>query len=152
MNKRPLRPCKRIGCPNLTRSKEGYCEEHNHILKEKKKTRNKYYDNNIRDKTHSSFYNSKEWTNTREYILTLYNGIDIYAYYMENKIVLADTVHHIVEIKEDWDKRLDIENLFPTTKENHETIHKLYRKDKEGTQKLLRELLIRYRDEFSIEV
>ena len=148
MNQRYLRPCRRIGCNNLTREK--YCEEHIYIETEKKVDRNKYYDRNIRDRKTTDFYNSDDWIKKREYVLSIFNGIDLYDYYVNKEITIANTVHHIVEIKEDWDKRLDDDNLFPTSESNHNTIHNLYKKDKEGTQRLLYELIERYRREFNI--
>lgn len=148
MNKKPLRPCKKIGCSNLTR--EGYCEDHIKIAEEKKSIRNRYYDKHIREKKYTSFYNSDEWERVRELILTTYHGIDIYAYYIDKETILANTVHHIVEVRDDWDKRLESINLFPTTESNHIKIHQLYKKDKKGTQKLLMQLLDRFRVEFGI--
>ena len=119
MNKRPLKPCRRPGCSNLTRNKGGYCDEHTHVPKNKVNERKKHYDVYKRDKRYSDFYNSPEWTRVRKYILILYNGIDIYAYYIQNKIVIANTVHHIIELRDDWEKRLDVDNLFPLSDDNH---------------------------------
>ena len=113
LNKRSLRQCKQVGCNELTREKSGYCTKHIHTVEEKKAERNKYYDKNIRNKKHADFYKSKGWIETRADVLTIYNGIDIYSYYVDNEVVLANTVHHIVELKEDWDIMLDIDNLFP---------------------------------------
>lgn len=153
MAQRSLRPCKQRGCKNLTRDITGYCEEHIHIYEERKTQRNKHYDKRVRynkDKRYTEFYHSKEWKSLREYLLKLYNGIDIYAYYVDNKIVVANTVHHIEEIKDNWDKRLDTYNLFPLSEGSHNKIHTLYKKDKLATQKLLRELLERFRKQFGI--
>lgn len=153
MNKKPFKPCRHYGCPNLTR--ETYCEKHKHKEKEKESIRQKHYDMNVRykrDKKYADFYRSKEWENLRNYILSVYNGIDVYAYYVDKEIVIANTVHHIEELKENWSKRFDIYNLFPISEGNHSRIHKLYLKDKKGTQKLLRELLERYRKEFGINL
>ncbi|MBA4509939.1 hypothetical protein H1057_18135 [Clostridium sporogenes] len=153
MAQRSLRPCKKRGCIKLTRDITGYCEEHIHIAEEKQQQRNKQYDKHIRynkDKKYTKFYHSKEWKNLRKYILKLYNGIDIYSYYIEDKIVIANTVHHIEEIKDNWDKRLDVDNLFPLSDVTHNKIHSLYSKDKNGTQRLLIEVLERFRKQFGI--
>jgi len=45
---------------------------------------------------------------------------------------------------------LDVYNLFPTTESNHNKIHAMYKEDKEGTQRLLLDMLDRYRREYSI--
>lgn len=44
MADRPLRPCKKMGCSNLTRDISGYCEKHRYIYEEKQKERWKYVD------------------------------------------------------------------------------------------------------------
>ncbi|AWZ48446.1 hypothetical protein C3495_06280 [Clostridiaceae bacterium 14S0207] len=153
MAQRNLRPCKQKKCKNLTRDKTGYCSEHIHIYEEKKVQMNKQYDKYIRhdkDKKYTKFYHSNEWNDLREDVLITYNGIDIYSYYIENKAVTANTAHHIIELKEDWDKRLDKDNIFPLNDFNHKKIHALYKKDKKGTQRLLRELLERFRKQFNI--
>ena len=46
MPERPFRPCKHIGCPNLTRDKSGYCDKH----KEEQK-RDYHKENLYRDKS-----------------------------------------------------------------------------------------------------
>ncbi|ACA46175.1 hypothetical protein FDC22_06095 [Clostridium botulinum] len=153
MAQRSLRQCKQRWCKNLTRDITGYCEEHIHIYEERRAQGNKYYDKHIRhskDKKYTKFYHSDEWEDLRKDVLTTYNGVDIYSYYIENKAVTANTAHHIIELKEDWDKRLDKDNIFPLTDANHKKIHSLYRKDKKGTQELLRELLERFRKQFGI--
>lgn len=153
MAQRSLRPCKQRWCKNLTRDITGYCLDHIHISEEKKAQRQKHYDRytrNNKDKRYTAFYHGKEWGSLREYLLTLYNGIDIYAYYVDNKIVVANTIHHIEEIKDNWDKRLDVDNLFPLSDVTHNKIHSLYSKDKKGTQRLLVELLERFMKQFDI--
>lgn len=150
MNKRPLRPCKKVGCHNLTR--ERYCETHSNIEIENKAISNKYYDKYKRNKKHDSFYKSKDWLSVREYILVSYNGIDIYEYYTTGIIRPARVVHHIIEIEEDWGRRLDLYNLFPTTTDNHNKIDRLYRQDKKMYQEQLFDMLKRYRYEMGIRL
>lgn len=68
----------------------------------------------------------------------------MYAYYVQHKIVVADMVHHITEIEEDWTQRLNVENLFPLSNGNHGIISALYKKDeatKRQTQELLRNII-----------
>jgi len=57
---------------------------------------------------------------------------------------VADMVHHITEIEEDWTQRLNVENLFPLSNGNHGIISALYKKDeatKRQTQELLRNII-----------
>lgn len=145
MPHKPLRPCRKIGCRNLTR--EGYCEEHASIAVEEKAERNRYYDRHVRDKQADGFYQSREWEALRSYVLSMHNGLDLYAYYIDKKIEYATTGHHIEELKEAWSKRLNVDNIFPCNESNHNRIHAMYKKDKKGTQRLLRELLQRWKDD-----
>ena len=129
--------------PQGTRYCESCEKRQEHYVRDK----NRYYDKHKRNKRSRDFYNSPEWVKTREYILAKYKGLDLYAYFILNKIEYADTVHHVIELNEDWDRRLDITNLFPLTAARHNIIDGLYKRDKEGTQRLLFELLKRWERE-----
>lgn len=97
-----------------------------------------------RNKKAAAFYVSNEWRRTRAYALSLYYGLDLYAFHVQHRIETADMVHHIVEIEEDWTKRLDIGNLFPLSNKNHGIISALYRRDevtKKQTQAQLRKII-----------
>lgn len=72
-------------------------------------------------------------------------GIDVYLYIMTGEVVLADAVHHIEPLKDNWERRCDINNLISLSSETHSMIEKMYEKDKEGTMELLYEVLRRYR-------
>ena len=87
------------------------------------KRRHKEYDRTTRNKKYSSFYSSGAWKAKREEAMELYIGNDIYSYYMSGKLEQADIVHHIFPIQENWEKRLDIDNLIPLTNSNHEKLH-----------------------------
>lgn len=129
-----------------------YCSECENLVEKEKADKNKYYDENIRyskeNIKYSKFYKSKPWIILREQVLQYYNYLDVYEYYVNKKVVYANTVHHIIELKDNWSKRLDFANQFPCSLETHSLLHKLYEKDKECTQKLLRELLDRWEREF----
>lgn len=102
------------------------------------------YNAHRRNKKAAAFYVSKEWRRTREYTLSLYDGLDLYAFHVQHRIETADMVHHIVEIEEDWTKRMDISNLFPLSNKNHGIISALYKCDettKKQTQAQLREII-----------
>lgn len=112
---------------------------------------NKHYDKYIRDKQTTAFYKSLEWLRTREFVLREYKGLDLYAFFIEKKIVYADTVHHIEELKENWERRFDIDNLIPLSSSNHNKIHIMYEKDKKNIQKLLFDLLKKWHEEYEEE-
>lgn len=140
----PKNICNFNGCNRIIPGNKKYCEEHERYFAELKKNKNKRYDTKVRhqrDKQYTMFYHSDEWETLRDYIIKTYKGLDLFAYYIENRIISANTAHHIVELKDDWSLRLTAGNIFPVSDESHRKIHKLYRHDKEGTQKLLRKIL-----------
>ena len=84
-----------------------------------KMSRHMEYNLRRRNKKAAAFYVSAEWRKVRAFALSLYDSLDMYAYYVQHKIVVADMVHHITEIEEDWTQRLNVENLFPLSNGNH---------------------------------
>lgn len=106
--------------------------------------RYKDYNEHRRDSKTAAFYVSKEWKYIRPRVLSAYDFIDLYAFHILHEIRRADTVHHIVELTDDWTRRLDVSNLFPVASSTHNTIHTLYDRDaatKAETQATLRQLL-----------
>lgn len=93
-----------------------------------------------RDKKAAAFYVCNDWRRLRSHIIQLYDGLDIYAYYVQHRIMTADMVHHIEEIEDRWDKRLDATNLIPLSNTNHGIISALYKRD-EGTKRATQEQL-----------
>lgn len=94
-----------------------------------------------RDKKAAAFYVCNDWRRLRSQIMQLYDGLDIYAYYVQHRIMTADMVHHIEEIEDNWDRRLDASNLIPLSNTNHGIISALYRRD-EATKKATQEQLL----------
>lgn len=47
----------------------------------------------------------------RERIIEVYDNVDIYALYVENELLTCEPVHHIVELEDDWEQRLNPFNL-----------------------------------------
>lgn len=109
--------------------------------------RHKEYDKYSRDKKSDSFYHSDEWELTRNNVLSIDKGIDVYLYMTTGKVVLADAVHHIEPLKDNWVRRCDIENLISLSNDTHSMIEAMYKRDKEETMKSLYEIVRRYRDE-----
>lgn len=108
------------------------------------------YNRRRRNKKTAAFYTSGEWRKVRALTLSTYDGLDLYAYYVQHTVETAEMVHHIVEIEDDWSRRLDITNLFPLNNKNHGIISALYRRDvatKRRTQEQLREILRRHWEE-----
>jgi|SRR5690625_146553 len=117
IRKKPLKPCNEIGCNELTR--DAYCDAH------KKASRKRYriYNKNVRDKTIDNFYRSKEWRKLRLVALERDNHLCIWC--KDNgKLKQADVVHHIIEVEDDWDKRLTLDNLVSLCHRCHNRHHK----------------------------
>lgn len=124
-------------CPRCRRvidHAERYCKECMARL-------NKDYDKYVRDKESKDFYNSRSWLKVRKIVLDKYHGLDLYQLKINKRIVYADTVHHIEELKDDSSKALDINNLIPVSAATHNYIHSEYKKDKKKIQSLLRSLV-----------
>lgn len=105
MTSKPLRPCNKPGCPNLTTT--GYCEKHT----TSKAENNRYYDKYIRNKKHDRFYHSVAWKKLRDYIWIRDNGM-CQQCLKEKKITIGKIVDHIIPIEIDWNKRLDEDNVW----------------------------------------
>lgn len=98
---------------------------------------NKQYDKTKRNKKATAFYHSPEWLEVRLVVLDKSKGIDLYAYIVHKRIVTANTAHHIIELSEAWDRRLDINNLIAVSDGSHAEIHRIYNKGGKDKEKLI---------------
>lgn len=121
MANKKLHICNQINCNNLTR--DSYCHIHQKEHQKRVKEQNKIYKKNRKDTKEQNFYNSKEWIKTRNYILMRDNYL-CQLCFKEGRIKPAEIVHHIEELKDAWDKRLEINNLISVCKNCHNKIHK----------------------------
>lgn len=111
-----MRQCYR--CKTIIPQGNTYCDSCKAIVDKAKTERkkvtnaraNKKYNKFNRNAEHVRFYQSREWKALRAVKLSQcgYMCEDCKA---KGLITLAVDVHHIVEIADDWDKRLDIDNL-----------------------------------------
>ena len=112
------------------------------------------YDYDKRRNSYSkAFYQSKEWHNTLEKIKIKYKCLDIYEYYINGTIIYGDIGHHIEELRDNKNRRLDIRNIIYLTIENHNKIHALYNKSTESkieVQKLLFNLVNKWNEEMGL--
>jgi 5-methylcytosine-specific restriction enzyme A len=94
------------------------------------KERYKEYDKRVRyqedNKKYAEFYNSTEWYKLSNYINIKYNGLCLLCLIKYNEVVPNDVVHHIEELRENFDKRLSEENLIPLCHRCHNTLHSDY--------------------------
>lgn len=108
----------------------------------------KHYDRFQRDQKSTDFYKSGIWLATRQRVLTLDNMMDVYQYVINGRVVPADTVHHIVPLKSDWNRRIDISNLMSLHHDTHSMIEREYEKHGEKIMVCrLQEILSTYRDQ-----
>mgnify|MGYP005767342187 CR=1 FL=1 len=75
----------------------------------------------------------------------------LYCLLVFDKLVPREANHHIVEIKEDWSRRLEDSNIIPLCDRCHKHIHYEYKidiKNKRNMQEKLFNLLKKYEKEF----
>lgn len=142
-----LKYCNRNGCNKLVPQGVRYCAAHTTTKTAENKERHKEYDAHCRNRTAKAFYNSGEWRAARARALARDTSIDIYLYIAEGRIVAADTVHHIIELSEDYSKRCDLDNLISISEATHSMISKAYKDatKKETMQQTLRECIQEYK-------
>lgn len=86
------------------------------------------------------FYNSKEWRQVRDLVVERDGCIDMWEYLTTGRIVYPDRVdvHHIAELDESPERKLDPSNLVTVSRDNHRLIDQLYhRGDKRKIQEIL---------------
>ena len=111
---RNKKPCNHPGCSELIEAGTTYCAIHE---KEYISYSNRVYDNTTRDESIAKFYNSKSWKSVRNRKI---KADPICEHCKEKgKIEIAKEVDHIIPIKVDWSKRLDINNLQSLCKSCH---------------------------------
>lgn len=114
------KPCSYPRCPNLTTAK--YCDVHQAKQLQEKKESNRLYDKYQRDERSARFYKSKEWKRVRQYVLKRDRYLCQHCY-KQDRLVAAQMVHHIVEVKEDWNERLNTDNLVSLCHSCHNKAH-----------------------------
>lgn len=110
-------------------------------------SRHTAYNAQCRSKEAAAFYVSREWRTIRPVIISIYDGIDIWAFYECDKLLAADEVHHVEELDTARDRRLDPFNLFPLAHASHTAITAAYKRSPasmRATQRKLLELRKRY--------
>lgn len=150
-----LKPCSWTGCNRIVKEGVRYCDYHQSLYMKEQKDKYKEYKrrrmHNEEQRKFQRFYCSKEWRNCRELAILDTLAIDVIDYYKFNRITQGDTVHHVVEVSEDYSKRLDRDNLIYLTNSNHKFVHKEYCKgNKAKMQELLLNLKLKFMEEFNL--
>lgn len=123
MGRRPKKPCGKVGCPNLVEYPRVYCEMHQEYEDNLKAARNRRYDKARATDKEYKFYKSSKWIRFRRYIMERdHHTCQICL--ENNKVVDATLVHHIVPVRENWELRLNENNVIAVCDECHNKIHK----------------------------
>lgn len=116
-----------IKCNKIIEYNQSRCEScENKFSKQKKHSVDVYNAN--RDPMHVAFYLSKEWKYKRQDVIARDLGLCKFCY-SQNKHSHAHTVHHVEELAECWDKRLDRNNLISLCDKCHKRVHRYYNKN-----------------------
>ncbi|WP_036574766.1 HNH endonuclease [Oceanobacillus picturae] len=117
MAQKSLRPCGEFGCNNLTRN--SYCKTHEKNLQETTRNYNQYK----RDPKVNAFYKSTKWQRVRAVALARDKGL-CQRCLKRGNIRQAQVVHHIIEVRDDWEQRYGLDNLESLCHGCHNAEHK----------------------------
>ena len=127
---------------NLIDIKERYCNS----CKAKIGIRHSIYKKDRKDTKEQKFYSSKEWLRVRDIIRGLDNNLCLMCL-DKNELNNSGTIHHIEELKDNWSKRFDKDNLISLCESCHQKVHRKYLSNKEEIQHELRVLIKKYREQ-----
>lgn len=115
-------------------------------MKDANRERYRIYDKTQRDAKSKQFYNSAAWLRERRHVIEdLDDGMDVYAYVVHGRIVPADTVHHIIPLRDDWKLRLSDHNLMSVSSASHAEIEALYKQSKQAAVAMLQKIVRTHR-------
>lgn len=128
------------GCGKVISYNSSRCEECSKKYEEHTKQRYKQYKSNRTDLKEQRFYVTKSWSITRDTIKVRDKGLCKLCL-SKGDITYMNTVHHIEELKDCWDKRLDADNLISLCEGCHQLVHEGYKTNKLDIQRELRNLI-----------
>lgn len=76
------------------------------------------------------------------------NGCYYHIKYVENELLTCEPVHHIVELEDDWEQRLNPFNLIPLNHKTHNTITALYKQSKASMRATVHHQAVRGGNQF----
>lgn len=115
------KPCAYPGCLKLITDGR-FCIKHQNQRQKQRRETDRYYDKHLRNKKSKGFYKSRAWQAVRRRAL-------IRDHYLcqdclkQHRVTKADTVHHLIEISEDYSKRLVLNNLISLCNACHNSRH-----------------------------
>ncbi len=122
-------------CGKIIKKADKYCDKCKSKLSKKISERNKYYDEHNRDIRSKTFYNSIVWKKLVSVAKQRDNGVCVLC--LSNGVISKGTiVHHIVPIRDDWNKRLAITNCITLCYKCHGLVHYAYDKSKKSKEEM----------------
>ncbi len=100
------------------------------------KQRHKEYDKYYRNQESKAIYHSKRWLLVSQSCRQKCNGLDLYEYFINNRIVKGALSHHIIELTEDKSRAYDQTNLIFLSNKSHKKVHFFYKKSEEDKKKM----------------
>lgn len=127
----PKKICNYPNCKQIINYKERYCDEHKAIKEQQNKDKFKLYSSNKRDDKEQKFYNSTAWKRTKQAVEVRDNYLCVRCL---NKGIIRtrEVVHHIIPIKDNWNKRYDLNNLQCLCHSCHREVHHEIDRGKKG--------------------
>lgn len=146
-----------------------YCEKCGAIVEAQEKARLKALEKNgayrkasnkrramkNRDDKEQVFYASLSWRQLRKYVLSKCKGICVYCLLEKNEFNEGKDIHHIETLKDNWDRRLDSDNLICLCRDCHLYIHDIYSRDetaKKNLQEKLQEFMKEFKSRYNIDL
>ncbi|CUN87306.1 HNH endonuclease signature motif containing protein [Clostridium disporicum] len=145
-----LYKCRRRGCMKLAEEDSKYCSLHKDIELQRYKEYKRNKRNDKEYKKVNDFYNTKEWTRLRDLMRSEYLGMCVVCW-AKDKIEMLHTIHHVEEVRDNFDRRLDASNLIGLCSSCHKRVHDEYKKgvqQKKNMQKILFGLIRKFGEEF----
>lgn len=144
--------CPKCGKVLIDKS-DKYCDKCQSIVDKADRDRYRDYNRNRieNDREYVKFYNSIQWIRLRDSVKARYFGLCIPCLYkamVDNILPIykgedtgcCEYVHHIVEVKDCWEDRLNRDNLICVCSSCHKQIHDRYDKSKDSKIKCQNEL------------
>lgn len=145
-----LRKCSRRGCMKITKDGSKYCELHKDFELERYKEYKRRKKNDKDYNKANNFYCSDSWIRLRDLMRSEYLGMCVVCW-AKNRHRELHTIHHIEELKDNFERRLDASNLIAVCSSCHKRIHDEYNKgtmQKKNMQKILFGLIRKFVEEF----
>lgn len=144
--------CSHPGCYKVVEHGIKYCSRHKDTDREKYREYRRRRMKDEEEAKRQRFYSTPAWQHLRMKKEAQQFGIDVFEYYTTGRIIQAEQYHHIEEITEAWDKRLNENNIIGVSEANHRRIHKEYERSytaKRKMQHALKEMMKRFEKDFA---